>query len=185
MPNDTLETSTATDIQQLVPEESIDTKSQIQTVEREAHEWVHAVIRMAVLALTIVLWAIMGFLVWVPLLMRAIFLMSGAVLYSSMLKREAGKAEARLNHAMAFYPRGFERLFIAVRGEIINNDVEESGGFGYWFCSVLHFLIELFIAALFWYLIGSFIQLWSLLDFNSVVGSIYKTVAHLVGSTSW
>lgn len=174
-----MDSATDTASQQFPQADATALPADVRSVERAAHEWIQLVIRAMVLVLSIVLWSLIGFLVWVPLLLRAVVLMSGAVLYSSLLKRDTGRAEARLQHAMEFFPRGYERLFAAIRGETrCHEDDHDDGVFGT-LRACVRFLLELFIAALFWYLLGIALRTWPSPSLMGIRNSLLGLVAEI------
>jgi hypothetical protein len=83
--------------------------SAIDRFERFLIESVYAVI----LAATVTGWAVLGFVVWVPLLVRNTILMAGTVFYVSLFRDYANMANAQrsLHVAVRLYARGFEHFF--------------------------------------------------------------------------
>jgi len=149
-------------------------------IERAAHEWVHLGIRIFVLGLSLVLWTVMGFLVWVPLLLRAIILMAGAVLYSTLLRRDTRRAEARLAHAMGFFPRGYTLLLKAVNGDAVqDHDDEEGPGFFQRLKATTHFIAEIIVALAFWYALGAIASVAPVPDFSALGQSLLSTVTEV------
>lgn len=65
-----------------------------------------------ILVVTVGGWAIVGFLVWVPLLIRTTMLLSATVLYSTLFgdQDRVVNAEQNLYFAVRFYLRGFEHF---------------------------------------------------------------------------
>ena len=64
------------------------------------------------LVVTVGGWAVFGFVVWVPLLVRATIILARAVFHASLFRDEARIANARLfvHFAVGFYMRGFEHF---------------------------------------------------------------------------
>ena len=88
--------------------------------DRFAHyliEGVYAVI----LAVTVGAWSVLGFVVWLPLLVRTTCVLAGTVFYVSLFRDPARAAQAQENvrFAARFYARGFEHFlgFYRQRGE--------------------------------------------------------------------
>lgn len=159
--------NTNTPQQTITPHSQVPAPSAIRTaeaVEHDAHQWVQFVIRTIVLALSIFIWSVIGFLVWVPLLLRATLHMAGAVLYSTLLRKDTRKAAARLNHAMEFLPAGYARVFKAVGAGMPDRELDDDddGGWGESIQSALRVAVEIVIAVLFWYLFGALLKLWAL-----------------------
>ena len=71
-------------------------------------EGVYAVI----LVVTMGAWAILGFVVWVPLLVRNTIFLTGSVFYASLLRDQVIVADAKdaVVFAARFYARGFEHF---------------------------------------------------------------------------
>ena len=99
---------------------AIDKASPPSAVDRFGHyliEGVYAVI----LAVTVGAWAVLGFVVWVPLLVRYTTLLAGTVFYVSLFRDPArlAHAQSRVHFAVRFYKRGFEHFltFYRKRGE--------------------------------------------------------------------
>ena len=84
---------------------------------RSLIECVYAVI----LGVTIGSWTVLGFVVWVPLLVRNTMLLAGTVLYVSLYRDQAklSYAQGQVQFAARFYARGFEHFlsFYRQRGE--------------------------------------------------------------------
>ena len=64
------------------------------------------------LAVTTAAWAVLGFLVWVPLLVRNTILLAGTVFYASLIRDQISVAAAKdcVQFAARFYGRGFEHF---------------------------------------------------------------------------
>ena len=71
-------------------------------------EGVYAVI----LGVTLAAWTVIGFVVWVPLLVRHTAFLAGTVFYCSLIRDQLKVAEAqgRVQFAARFYARGFEHF---------------------------------------------------------------------------
>ena len=71
-------------------------------------EGVYAVI----LVVTVGAWAILGFVVWVPLIVRNTILLAGTVFYASLFRDQIRVADAKgcVQFAARFYGRGFEHF---------------------------------------------------------------------------
>src|SRR5436853_562718 len=54
------------------------------------------------------LWAVIGFICWIPLLVRAIGVISGTVLYCNFTGSDPSKIKTILENAVTFYSRGFQ-----------------------------------------------------------------------------
>ena len=80
-------------------------------------EGVYAVI----LGVTVAAWSVLGFVVWVPLLVRTTAFLAGTVFYVSLFRDQArlAHAQSRVHFAVRFYPRGFEHFqaFYRQRGQ--------------------------------------------------------------------
>jgi hypothetical protein len=153
----------------------------VQHAEKLTYEWIQLGIRMFVLTLSISMWTVLGFLVWVPLLLRAVLLMAAAVLYSTLLRRDTRRAEARLAHAMEFYPRGYERIFQAVagkRGADLDDDDRPSLRERVSGATLL--IVELLMSVAFWYIIGAALSAWDWPDFKAISDTLQSTFNSIV-----
>lgn len=65
-----------------------------------------------ILAVTLLAWAVIGLVVWVPLLVRTTTLLAASVLYASLFRDDAriSSAERAVNFAVRFYLSGFEHF---------------------------------------------------------------------------
>jgi hypothetical protein len=90
---------------------ALEKQSAPSAVDRFEHyliEGVYAVI----LAVTVGAWAVLGFVVWVPLLVRTTTFLAGTVFYISLFRNPARMADAQsgVHFAVRFYGRGFEHF---------------------------------------------------------------------------
>lgn len=99
---------------------SIDKQRAPSAADRFAHyliEGVYAVI----FAVTVTVWTVLGFLVWVPLIVRNTIFLGGTVFYVTLFRDQVKVAEARnqVHFAARFYARGFDhfRAFYRQRRE--------------------------------------------------------------------
>jgi hypothetical protein len=69
-----------------------------------------AVVRELTQYISLAIWAIIGFLFWVPFLARAIAVFSSSVLYYTMTNRDASHLAPYLETAINFYSRGFKLI---------------------------------------------------------------------------
>lgn len=151
--------------------------------ESEVHNWLLTAIRYVVLVVTMAIWTVLGFFVWVPLLFRAILLLSGAVLYSSLVNRETARAEARLRHAIGFFPSGYIHISNAIRGQQSKDDDDDDESSLHWVRVVFHVAAELFISGVFWYLLGTIVNAWDLPSADAVAnhwGAVVRYFTSLV-----
>jgi hypothetical protein len=61
----------------------------------------------AVLGITLLVWAVVGFLFWIPLLIRATVLFSVRLVHATLTSQSAERAGERLKDAINFWLRGF------------------------------------------------------------------------------
>ena len=87
--------------------------SVLDRFERGLIEGVYAVI----LVVTVGAWSVLGFVVWVPLLVRSTTLLAGTVFYISLFRNAARLADAQseVHFAVRFYARGFEHFLAFYR----------------------------------------------------------------------
>jgi hypothetical protein len=66
------------------------------------------------LGISLFMWAIVGFLLWIPLLVRAIFSFSLSLVHATLTTQTADRAGMVVKDAINFYRRGFIVAFEAV-----------------------------------------------------------------------
>ena len=94
----------------------------VTTGQHDAHDRklglpdiVAATIRYMVLAILLLIWAVVGFLFWLPMLVNAIIFFSLLNLYATILNAEPDTLAVSLEKSVRFYLQGFENVFRAVR----------------------------------------------------------------------
>jgi hypothetical protein len=89
-------------------------------VDRFGHYLIEGVYAL-ILVVTMGAWAVLGFVVWVPLLVRATILLAGTVFYVSLFRdpEKLAHAQRSVHFAVRLYARGFEHFltFYRKRGE--------------------------------------------------------------------
>lgn len=71
-------------------------------------ERVQKLLTWTILAICLLVWAVVGALFWIPLLLRRILTYSVSLLFSMLGEREPHRAARKLRSAVRFYPRGFK-----------------------------------------------------------------------------
>lgn len=109
------------DIQALVAA----TRSRLASIEKQRmpstgdrfEYYLTEIVYGAILGVTVALWAVLGFVIWVPLLVRGTTLFAATVLYVSLIRDYERLALARqsVHFAVRFYARGFEHFFMFYR----------------------------------------------------------------------
>ena len=69
----------------------------------------------AILSVCLVGWAVLGFLLWIPRLLRAVLAFSAALIDSTLTETDAAPAGRRLRSAANFYRRGFVSAVESIR----------------------------------------------------------------------
>jgi hypothetical protein len=104
-------------------------------------------IRVFIWTVVTCVWAVFGFIFWIPFLARTMATYSTAILVATYTGAGHGMAEHGLRSAIEFYPRGFQRINHLLRTDatmdpalatVIN------------LTAVIRFLLEASFAALFW-----------------------------------
>ncbi len=67
-------------------------------------------VRYVVLGTTIAIWTVLGFLCWVPLLVRMTASFSVAILYCTLTNADSSYLRDPLDGAITFYSRGFSMI---------------------------------------------------------------------------
>lgn len=124
-----------------VPEE----KSQPVAIRRT--EKVLTFITWAILSFVLVLWAVVGALFWIPLLIRAMLRFSISLIEASFEGQRPVEAARVLKNAVGFYRRGFVVAIETVTGKDV--DERESRP-----TAENRLLLEVLWALLVWYFIG-------------------------------
>ena len=75
------------------------------------------VLSWTILAICLTVWAVVGALFWVPLLLRRILVYSVALVVSMLSEREPRRAARLLRSAVRFYGRGFRVTAEMITGE--------------------------------------------------------------------
>lgn len=60
---------------------------------------------------TALIWSILGFVLWIPLIFRVIAVLTGILLYSAISNSDNSQYEKMFGRALRFYPDGFVRIF--------------------------------------------------------------------------
>ncbi len=68
-------------------------------------------------AIVLVLWTVLGFLLWIPLLTRMIVVFTSAVISAMFTGRDPSDARNHLEVAITFYSRGFHLIRNSMSGE--------------------------------------------------------------------
>jgi len=64
----------------------------------------------------IIIWAVIGFLFWIPLLVRTVATYTGLIVYSAITGADISHASMQLDSASAFYARGFSNIYSQASG---------------------------------------------------------------------
>jgi hypothetical protein len=70
-----------------------------------------------ILVVTVGVWTVLGFVVWMPLLVRTTTILAGSVLYASLFRDQPRVVHAQrsVHFAVRFYVKGFEHFFVFYR----------------------------------------------------------------------
>ena len=71
-------------------------------------------IRHMVLALSITIWAIVGFIFWIPMLVFSIIHFSALIVYATLTAADPSTLASKLEHSVRFYLEGFRNIIQAV-----------------------------------------------------------------------
>ena len=120
--------------------------------DAEASSTVNEAVTWIVLGVCLVAWAIIGFLLWIPRVLRAMFLFSVALVQATTTDSSAEDAGTRLRRAAEFYTRGFTRAVQGIRSTTRRDQQESKSGDG-WHIDIGLILREAGWAAVIWYTI--------------------------------
>jgi hypothetical protein len=95
---------------------AIDRRHAPSIANRFAHSLIECVYA-SILAVTTVVWTMLGFVLWVPLLVRNTVLLAGTVFYASLYRDNAKVMDAQdqVKFATRFYVLGFEHFLAFYR----------------------------------------------------------------------
>ena len=85
------------------------------------------VIRFATLLATIAIWAVVGFVFWVPMIARATLLFTTHTLYANLRHGNASVMNLGLEHAITFYVNGFRNIIDTVANDHVPDRERYSG----------------------------------------------------------
>ena len=103
-------------------------------------------LKLPILAVTIAVWAVVGFLFWIPLLARTTAMFSVGILYATLTREDPAVYGHHLHTAIGFYPEGFRKTLDALYPDQENAPPTESD-------SPLHvgrLVLEAIWAGVFW-----------------------------------
>jgi hypothetical protein len=119
-----------------------------------------SLIRVVVLLVCLLLWAVVGFLVWVPLLCRSIAVYSAGVLLCTIQGKDASRLAGGHEFAQAFYFEGFEnllhnyeRMLETAKGQATALSVDESS----W--NWAQIALEFISTVVFWSVVGVLVMI--------------------------
>lgn len=105
-------------------------------------------VKRVVLLLTLVIWAIVAFILWIPLLTRSIAVFSGGIILSVLSRTDPEMYAKQLRLAMSFYADGFRFIIDSIlsesRGDIDRYDAEPP------LSGIVRLIGELIWAVIFW-----------------------------------
>lgn len=73
-----------------------------------------SIVRTVILCVCLVIWAVIGFLFWVPMLVHAIARFSALVVYTTIVNADPDMLAIHLEHAVRFYFTGFRNILRAI-----------------------------------------------------------------------
>lgn len=103
-------------------------------------------IRLTILAITLVTWAAVGFIFWIPFLARSTAIFSAMIVYVTLVEADAKVLGSQLDRAIVFYVKGFRNIIDAVYSPSDPNVIGTSG-IRLW---IGRFLLETLWTIVFW-----------------------------------
>lgn len=113
------------------------------SVRMSPFEWV---ITQLIRVIVLTLWLVIGFLLWVPLLVRMISSLAFNAMVSTYTKADVGEVQLALREAVSFYGRGFSTINRAVSEDATTYLASRPMGATAW----KKLIQEIFWATLFW-----------------------------------
>lgn len=88
---------------------------------------VFKLVKFLVLLLTISIWSIVGFIAYVPMILRLTAYFSAMVFAASFQKVNLNPIQSKLEYGISFYPNGFARIIKSFSNHQLDNhkDIEE------------------------------------------------------------
>jgi len=86
------------------------------------------IVTWAVLAICLAGWTVVGFVLWIPRVLRGVLLFSGAMVQSTVQETGPTSAGRRLRSAANFYKRGYVGAIAAVRSALDQQEDEDDDG---------------------------------------------------------
>jgi hypothetical protein len=80
----------------------------------------------AILSVCLAGWAVVGFLLWIPRVLRAVLAFSVALINSTLAETDADAAGRRLRSAANFYRRGFVSAVESIRPPKLGHDEDQA-----------------------------------------------------------
>lgn len=74
-------------------------------------------LRLAVLVVALVIWSVVGFVFWIPFLIRQIAVFSALILHATLTNQDPSAAGVGLDLAVTFYANGFRKIISAMYQE--------------------------------------------------------------------
>jgi len=106
------------------------------------------VIKFISLFIATVVWAVVGLLAWVPILLRGVAVYASAITASAFFKTDVVAAENLLHKSISFYLDGFTKIFAALSQ---SGSAQESGTLDSFFSGLLRLLLlQVPLITLFW-----------------------------------
>ncbi len=133
----------------------------IQTAFSEVADMILTVLTWVVLAIVLGVWAVVGAIFWIPLMVRAMFRFSLSLIEATLEGRKPTAAARMLKEAVSFYRRGFVVAIEVVTGEDVGGRDEAPLGDNRLFSEFLWaLLVWYFISLLFGWIQASPLDLW-------------------------
>ena len=105
-----------------------------------------AFIRMAVLFITLLIWFVIGFIFWVPLLARTISVFSFSILHANITGTDASYYSSVLDKAVLFYIDGFRKILSAMQISHLDDETHMEIPTFHW----IRFALEIATTIVFW-----------------------------------
>lgn len=124
--------------------------TRLQSSEASTADYFTVLIRMMVWITVTTIWIVVGFLFWIPFLLRIVFYYTGMVVISTFTDADMQPAENSLASAITFYTTGFSK----VNRLLVSSDKHTRGYRDLESRDFAYLLTNIFFSVVFWAAVG-------------------------------
>jgi len=120
--------------------------------------WIEILIKWIIGIVIIIIWSLIGFFFWIPILLRACLIYSVVLFASVVGTADINRAMRSLSLAIRFYPRGFVLIKSSIFGYSLDDEIPESSR-PFTLTSFFHIIFESIFATFVWVVSLNFLNL--------------------------